>query len=153
MTWLEEGLPASLAPAAPPAHDAHPDPGATATASRCSPAARPAATSRTSGSCCFLLRAPRRRAVAAGGDRRADVAHHHFPGSFYPRDIQPGELVVEDRLGDEVIDGAARRAATTSVVAGPGRSAGCARSAATRRPGCSRPAPNPRGMQGYAVGR
>ena len=113
MFWLEEGLPSSLAPGPPAAHDADPDPRATATASRCSPAARPAATSRTSGSCCSCC-----GTSSAGSTcrRRSTPRSWHttsFPGSFYPRDIEPGVLVVEDRVGDDVVDDAGARAATT----------------------------------------
>ncbi|GAB3210159.1 gamma-glutamyltransferase 2. Threonine peptidase. MEROPS family T03 [Marinactinospora thermotolerans DSM 45154] len=75
-----------------------------------------------------------------------------FPGSFHPREVAPGELVVESRAGEEVIDELRRRGHRV-VVSGPwslGRL-----SAVSRDPesGVLRAAANPRGAQGYAVGR
>ncbi|MEO3937496.1 gamma-glutamyltransferase [Dermatophilaceae bacterium Soc4.6] len=74
-----------------------------------------------------------------------------FTGSFYPRGRQPGGVVVESRVGAAgVADLEARGHAVT--VAGPwslGRLC-----AVTRSPdGILRAGANPRGMQGYAVGR
>ena len=70
--------------------------------------------------------------------------------SFWPRDWEPAGLVVEDRLGDEVIE-ELRRLGHRIDVAGPwslGRL-----SAVSWSDGIVRAAANPRGMQGYAVGR
>jgi len=76
----------------------------------------------------------------------------HFPSSFYPRESFPGQLLVEDRLGDEVIADLERRGHLV-VRSGPwslGRMSAVSRSAdgSVLRAGA-----NPRGMQGYAVGR
>ncbi len=152
MFWLDEGLPASLVPGRPTAYDAHPD-------------ARPAR--RRAGARLRLTRrrpagpvavavpaAPRRRRHGPpGGDRRPDVPHHQLP-----------------RLLPPARDGAgrARRSRTGSP---PTCSTGCA-GAATRwsrrargrsgrmcavsrdpATGVLRAGANPRGMQGYAVGR
>jgi gamma-glutamyltranspeptidase / glutathione hydrolase len=75
-----------------------------------------------------------------------------FPSSFFPRYWQPGELVVESRLGADVI-GELRERGHLVLDAGPwslGRM-----SAVSRDPsnGMLRAGANPRGMQGYAVGR
>ena len=71
---LAGGGPALAAHPGPPAPDhAHARRWCCATAGRCSPSARPAATSRTSGSCCTCC-APRRRLRPAAGDRRAGPA-------------------------------------------------------------------------------
>ncbi|WP_394835492.1 gamma-glutamyltransferase family protein [Pendulispora rubella] len=75
-----------------------------------------------------------------------------FPSSFYPRYWQPGELVVESRLGAAALDELRQRKHRV-IDAGPwslGRL-----SAVSRNPldGLLRAAANPRGMQGYAVGR
>ncbi|MBP2321767.1 gamma-glutamyltranspeptidase/glutathione hydrolase [Kibdelosporangium banguiense] len=75
-----------------------------------------------------------------------------FPSSFFPRYWQPGELVVESRLGPATI-AELRDRGHLITDAGPwilGRM-----SAVSRNPsdGMLRAAANPRGMQGYAVGR
>ena len=75
-----------------------------------------------------------------------------FPSSFYPRSWTPGELVVESRIGEGAL--AELRERGHSVVdAGPwslGRMSAVARDS---RDGLLRGAANPRGAQGYAVGR
>ncbi len=76
----------------------------------------------------------------------------HFPSSFYPREAYPGRLIVEDRLGDSVIDELKRRGHLV-VRSGPwslGRMCAVSR---TADGSVLRSAANPRGMQGYAVGR
>ncbi|WP_366916014.1 gamma-glutamyltransferase [uncultured Nocardioides sp.] len=73
-------------------------------------------------------------------------------GSFWPREWTPGGAVVEDRLGDEVIAGLEARG---HVVTRAGDWALGRLSAVTRDPGTGLlgAAANPRGAQGYAVGR
>lgn len=73
-------------------------------------------------------------------------------GSFWPRTWTPGGAVVEDRLGDEVIAGLAARG---HVITRAGDWALGRLSAVTRDPatGLLGAAANPRGAQGYAVGR
>ncbi len=79
----------------------------------------------------------------------------HFPASFWPRAVTLNRLTVESRLGDEAI--LALRAAGHDVKVGlpwsEGRISACTRE---RLPGGKllfRAGANPRGMQGYAVGR
>jgi gamma-glutamyltranspeptidase/glutathione hydrolase len=75
-----------------------------------------------------------------------------FPSSFYPHEIVPGGIVVEDRLGADVIADLRRRGHRV-VEAGPwalGRMCAVSRDPAT---GLVKAGANPRGMQGYAVGR
>jgi gamma-glutamyltranspeptidase/glutathione hydrolase len=76
----------------------------------------------------------------------------HFPSSFYPRRSSPGEVVVEGRLPGETV--AALRARGHRVTVEGDWSLGRL-SAAGRDPrrGLLKAAANPRGMQGYAVGR
>lgn len=85
----------------------------------------------------------------------------HFPSSFYPREAFPRQLIVEDRFGTEVIDGLRRRGHDV-VVSGPwslGRLSAVSRSPRAAGgtdatgPAVLRAGANPRGMQGYAVGR
>jgi gamma-glutamyltranspeptidase/glutathione hydrolase len=76
----------------------------------------------------------------------------HFPSSFYPRTAKPGKIVVEGRLEAGVVAGLRARGHDVTVVDpwSLGRI-----SAVSRDPesGLLRAAANPRGMQGYAVGR
>jgi gamma-glutamyltranspeptidase / glutathione hydrolase len=83
-----------------------------------------------------------------------DAPNHHteaFPSSFYPRETVPRHVAVEDRAGEETIDGLRERGHDVEV-SGPwtlGRVSAVSRS----RDGELRAGANPRGMQGYAVGR
>jgi gamma-glutamyltranspeptidase/glutathione hydrolase len=74
----------------------------------------------------------------------------HMPSSFYPRQAQPLALDVESRIGEPVITELRRRGHQVSVR--PAWSLGRI-SAVARRDGMLYAAANPRGMQGYAVGR
>jgi gamma-glutamyltranspeptidase/glutathione hydrolase len=75
----------------------------------------------------------------------------HFPSSFYPRISQPGRLEIEARAGRACIDELRARGHEVDV-AEPwslGRLSAVGRSS----DGVLRAAANPRGMQGYAIGR
>jgi gamma-glutamyltranspeptidase / glutathione hydrolase len=74
----------------------------------------------------------------------------HMPSSFYPRQAQPRVLDVESRVGAPVIEELRRRGHLVNVR--PAWSLGRV-SAVARRDGILYAAANPRGMQGYAVGR
>lgn len=75
----------------------------------------------------------------------------HLVSSFDPRVLEPRGLHVESRLGDDVL--AALRARGHAVTdAGPW-SLGRVSAVSRRDDGLLRAAANPRGMQGYAVGR
>jgi gamma-glutamyltranspeptidase/glutathione hydrolase len=74
----------------------------------------------------------------------------HMPSSFYPRQAYPGRLDVESRVGDAVVGELRRRGHDVHVQ--PPWSLGRI-SAVARRGGMLYAAANPRGMQGYAVGR
>jgi gamma-glutamyltranspeptidase/glutathione hydrolase len=74
----------------------------------------------------------------------------HFPSSFYPRWSRSRSLAVESRFGADII--AALRARGHDVDVQPPWSLGRV-SAVARRDGFLYAAANPRGMQGYAVGR
>ena len=125
----------------PPAYDAHPDP-------------RPAR--RRAGP---RLRLPRRRpagpvavAVPAAPRRRRDGASRRrstprcstrtsFPGSFHPREMEPGVLVVEDRDPRRRARRRSSSAVTRSMSAGPWYARPDVRGrAATPRPACCEPA-------------
>jgi gamma-glutamyltranspeptidase / glutathione hydrolase len=74
----------------------------------------------------------------------------HMPSSFYPRQAQPRVLDIESRADPAVIEELRRRGHLVNVR--PAWSLGRV-SAVARRGGVLYAAANPRGMQGYAVGR
>lgn len=76
----------------------------------------------------------------------------HFPSSFAPRAALPGRLVVEGRLGADVLRELRRRGHDVEDAGdwALGRLSAVARDPLT---GFLHGAANPRGMQGYAVGR
>jgi gamma-glutamyltranspeptidase / glutathione hydrolase len=74
----------------------------------------------------------------------------HMPSSFYPRRAQPRVLDIESRADVTVIEELRRRGHLVNVR--PAWSLGRV-SAVARRNGVLYAAANPRGMQGYAVGR
>ncbi len=76
----------------------------------------------------------------------------HFPSSFHPRQAQPGRLLVEGRLDRQVVAELRRRGHDVEVSGdwSLGRLSAVSRDPST---GFLHGAANPRGMQGYAVGR
>ncbi len=76
----------------------------------------------------------------------------HFPSSFWPRTAEPGGLVVEDRISAATLDELRRRG--HDLLVSDGWSLGRVSAAGIDpRTGFLRAAANPRGGQGYAVGR
>ncbi len=151
MFWLEPGLPNSLLPGKRPR--------TTLTPSLALRGGVPTLAFGTPGGdqqeqwqLCFWL-----AHVLGGLDLQAAIdapAWHttSFPSSFFPREMTPGEVVVESRLGEPAIAELRRRGHTVTVA--DGWSLGRL-SAVSVDPesGVLRAAANPRGMQGYAVGR
>ena len=153
MFWLEEGLPASL-----------------------EPGKRPRST--LSPSMAFRDGAPYLAFGTPGGDQQDQWSllmflhhvHHgmnlqeaidcpafhqeHMPSSFYPRAAQPGLVVLENRFPEETQAALARRGHRLRFgeAWSEGRLSGCAREA-TPEGTVLKAAANPRGMQGYAIGR
>jgi gamma-glutamyltranspeptidase/glutathione hydrolase len=147
--WLEEGLPASLAPGRRP---------------------------RTTLSPCFALKdgKPYMAFGTPGGDTQDQITmafflrhvHHgmnlqqaidapafytdHFPSSFWPRATGYGHVVAEGRTPPATQKELRRRGHDLEVTEdwSQGRL-----SATTRVDGVMRAGANPRGMQGYAIGR
>ncbi|PWU48825.1 gamma-glutamyltransferase [Micromonospora globispora] len=151
MFWLEEGLASSLAPGRRPRTTLSP----TMVHRDGEPLlafGTPGGDQQDQWQLLFLLR------HLVGGrslQEAIDAPMWHtisLPASFYPRDIEPGVLVVEDRLDEDVL--AALRAHGHEVRLSGAWSLGrlCA---VTRDPGTGVLAAgaNPRGMQGYACGR
>ena len=76
---------------------------------------------------------------------------NHMPSSFYPRELHLNEIEIEDRAGEATLDELRRRGHDVQVREpwSLGRV-----SAVAREPGgMLKAGANPRGMQGYAVGR
>ncbi|MBI4182646.1 MAG: gamma-glutamyltransferase family protein [Proteobacteria bacterium] len=74
----------------------------------------------------------------------------HWPSSFWPRSARPGRLVVEGRFPPETVKELVRRGHDLEV---GGEWSEGRLSAAARDGRILKAAANPRGMQGYAVGR
>ncbi|HET6519117.1 MAG TPA: gamma-glutamyltransferase [Geminicoccaceae bacterium] len=78
----------------------------------------------------------------------------HWPSSFWPREARPNVLVLEGRFPEETVEGLGRRGhgVTVGEPWSEGRLSACSQRDhdGTRY---LRAAANPRGMQGYAVGR
>ncbi|OIJ96310.1 gamma-glutamyltransferase family protein [Streptomyces monashensis] len=156
MTWLEEGLPNSLTPGRRPR--------TTLTPSLALRDGVPVLAFGTPGGdqqdqwqLHFLLAATLRARVRGGLDLQGavDAPNWHndsFPSSFHPRGRRPGSVTVESRTDPGVVEELRRRGHDVTV--GPAWSEGrlCA---VARDPGTGvlSAAANPRGMQGYAVGR
>jgi len=151
MFWLEEGLPASLAPGRRPRTTLSPTLVLRDGMPRIA-CGTPGGDQQDQWQVCFLL-----AHLAGGLDLQAAIdapAWHTnaFPSSFAPRRSAPGEVVVESRLGADVIAELRRRGHL--VVESEPWSLGRL-SAVSRDPdtGVLRAGANPRGMQGYAAGR
>ncbi|MDX2597028.1 gamma-glutamyltransferase [Streptomyces sp. WI03-4A] len=156
MTWLEEGLANSLTPGRRPR--------TTLTPSLALRDGVPVLAFGTPGGdqqdqwqVHFFLAAVLRAPVRGGLDLQGaiDAPNWHndsFPSSFHPRGRRPGSLTVESRTDPAVVEELRRRGHDVTV--GPGWSEGrlCA-VARDPRTGVLSAAANPRGMQGYAVGR
>ena len=151
MFWLEEGLPASLAPGRRPRTTLTPTlvlrDGAPVLA-----CGSPGGDQQDQWQLIFLLR---HLVQGASLQEAIDAPMWNtpaFPASFWPRTSEPGALVVEDRVGPAVV--AELRAMGHDVrVSDPwslGRMCAVARDPES---GLVSAGANPRGMQGYAVGR
>ncbi|HZT87437.1 MAG TPA: gamma-glutamyltransferase family protein [Stellaceae bacterium] len=153
MFWLEEGLPTSLGPGRRPRSTLSPS------------------MALKDGQPCLAFGTP-------GGDQQDQwsaqmLLHHlhhamnlqeaidcpafhteHAPSSFYPRAARPGFVAVEGRFPEATVRELRRRGHDVQVGDpwSEGRLSGCAREA-TPEGVVLKAAANPRGMQGYAVGR
>ena len=80
--------------------------------------------------------------------------NEHMPSSFYPRAANPGLVALESRFPEATRAALARRGHRLRVGQpwSEGRLSGCARED-TPEGRVLKAAANPRGMQGYAVGR
>ncbi|MEU6372181.1 gamma-glutamyltransferase [Streptomyces sp. NPDC046909] len=156
MTWLEEGLPNSLTPGRRPRTTLTPSialrDGVPVMAF-----GTPGGDQQDQWQLHFLLAVALRSRVRGGLDLQGaiDAPNWHndsFPGSFYPRGTRPGSVTVEARMDAGVVEELRRRGHDVTVgdAWSEGRLCAVARDPET---GILSAAANPRGMQGYAVGR
>ncbi|BCL26602.1 gamma-glutamyltransferase family protein [Streptomyces aurantiacus] len=156
MAWLDEGLPNSLTPGRRPRTTLSPSlalrDGVPVMAF-----GTPGGDQQDQWQLHFFLAVALRAEVRGGLDLQGaiDAPNWHndsFPGSFYPRGMLPGSVTVESRTDPGVVEELRRRG--HDVQAGDAWSEGrlCA-VARDPRTGVLSAAANPRGMQGYAVGR
>jgi gamma-glutamyltranspeptidase/glutathione hydrolase len=151
MTWLEEGLPSSLVPGRRPRTTLSP----TMVYRGDEPVlacGTPGGDQQDQWQAQFLI-----RHLAQGKDLQVAIdepAWHieSFPSSFYPRAASPGTLVIEDRLGADVVRTLSARGHEVRVLGPWSLSRLCA---VARDPdsGVLSAGANPRGGYGYAAGR
>ncbi len=151
MLWLEPGLPSSLAGGKRPR--------TTLTPSLATRDGVPALAFGTPGGdqqdqwqLAFLL-AHVHAGLGLQASIDAPMFHtNHFPSSFYPRQAQPGRLVAEGRLEARVLTELRERGHDVEVTGdwSQGRLSAVGRDPVS---GFLTAGANPRGMQGYAVGR
>ncbi|MCG6558483.1 gamma-glutamyltransferase family protein [Ruegeria sp. 1NDH52C] len=150
MFWLDEGLPTSLAPGRRPRATLSPSmargPDGTELAF-----GTPGGDQQDQWQLIYLL-----RLVHGGLNLQeaidAPLFHTgHFQSSFYPREVQPGHLMVEPTLGEAAIAELRKRGHRVEV-AEPW-SVGRLTAASRLSDGTLRAAATPRLMQAYAIGR
>jgi gamma-glutamyltranspeptidase/glutathione hydrolase len=151
MFWLDEGLPSSLEPGARPRTTLTPTlvlrDGVPVLA-----CGSPGGDQQDQWQSVFLLR---HLVQGMSLQEAIDAPMFHttsFPGSFHPRETEPGVLVAESRVDPDLLAALAARGHQV-VAEGPwslGRLCAVGRDPST---GLLSAAANPRGLQGYAVGR
>src|SRR5690348_12321921 len=153
MFWLEEGLPASLAPGRRPRSTLSPSI-AFKNGEPCLAFGTPGGDQQDQWSALLFL-----HHVHHGMNLQEAIdcpAFHteHMPSSFYPRTAQPGVVGIESRFPEATRAALARRGHRLRVgdAWSEGRLSGCAREV-TPEGTVLKAAANPRGMQGYAIGR
>jgi gamma-glutamyltranspeptidase / glutathione hydrolase len=151
MTWLADGLPASLTPGRRPRTTLSPSLGLRDGQALLA-FGTPGGDQQDQWQVDFLL-----KHVVGGMNLQeaidAPTFHTtHFPSSFYPRGASPRQVVVEDRFDSDVLDELRSRGHEVSLSGAWSLARICA---VSRSPDNSvlRAAANPRGMQGYAAGR
>lgn len=150
MFWLDEGLPTSLAPGRRPRTTLSPSMAQRPDGARLA-FGTPGGDQQDQWQLIFFLRLVHGQVNLQEAIDATLFHTSHFQGSFYPRAVLPGHLMVEPALGAAVIDDLRARGHAVEV-AEPwtvGRL-----TAAQRDPGgLLRGAATPRLMQAYAVGR
>jgi gamma-glutamyltranspeptidase/glutathione hydrolase len=150
MFWLEDGLPSSLAPGKRPR--------TTLTPSMLLRDGRaymacgtPGGDQQDQWQVPFLLRHLDHGMNLQQAIDAPSFHTEHFPSSFWPRGARPGSLMLEGRFAAETVAELDRRGHRIHL--GEDWSEGRLSAAARDDDGLLKAAANPRGMQGYAVGR
>ncbi len=149
MFWLEEGLPNSLEPRKRPRTTLSPS--LARRDGQLLPFGTPGGDQQDQWSLVFFLHHVHFEPNLQAAIDLPMFHSNHFPSSFYPRAAKPRHVELEGRFDEAVVAGLRERGHEVAVTAdwSLGRL-----SAASRDPdGVLRAAANPRGMQGYAVGR
>ena len=149
MFWLQEGLPATLAPGKRPRTTLTPSM-ALRDGKGYLAYGTPGGDQQDQWQTIFLLR-------HLIGDMNLQEAidapsfhTEHFPESFFPRKANPGKLVLESRFEETIIRELEERGHRVQVGTDWSEGRMCA---VSQKDGLFKAAANPRGMQGYAVGR
>ncbi|MFE9394118.1 gamma-glutamyltransferase family protein [Streptomyces flavidovirens] len=157
MAWLDDGLPNTLTPGRRPRTTLSPSlalrDGAAVLAF-----GTPGGDQQDQWQLHFFLAVALAGATARGAlalQEAIDAPNWHndsFPGSFHPRGMRPGSVTVESRMDAGVVEELRRRGHHVTV-GGPWSEGRLCAVARDPRTGVLSAAANPRGMQGYAVGR
>ena len=151
MLWLEPGLPSSLAGGKRPRTTLTPSL-ATRDGAPVLAFGTPGGDQQDQWQLAFLV-AHLHAGLGLQASIDAPMFHtNHFPSSFYPRQAQPGRLVAEGRLEASVLAELRERGHDVEVTGdwSQGRLSAVGRDPVS---GFLTAGANPRGMQGYAVGR
>ena len=149
MFWLQEGLPATLAPGKRPRTTLTPSM-ALRDGKGYLAYGTPGGDQQDQWQTIFLLR------HLVGGMNLQEAIDapsfhtEHFPESFFPRKANPGKLVLESRFEETIIRELEERGHRVQVGTDWSEGRMCA---VSQKDGLFKAAANPRGMQGYAVGR
>ena len=149
MFWLQEGLPATLAPGKRPRTTLTPSM-ALRDGKGYLAYGTPGGDQQDQWQTIFLLR------HLVGGMNLQEAIDapsfhtEHFPESFFPRKANPGKLVLESRFEETIIRELEERGHRVQVGDDWSEGRMCA---VSQKDGLFKAAANPRGMQGYAVGR
>jgi gamma-glutamyltranspeptidase/glutathione hydrolase len=149
MFWLEEGLPSSLAPRKRPRSTLSPS--LARRDGELLAFGTPGGDHQDQWSLVFFLSLVHFGLNAQEAIDAPTFHTDHFPESFYPRQPRPRVVQIEDRFGPKTLAELERRGHLLEPQ-GPW-SLGRVSAAGRNREGLLYAAANPRGMQGYAIGR
>jgi gamma-glutamyltranspeptidase / glutathione hydrolase len=149
MFWLEEGLPNSLEPRKRPRTTLSPS--LARRDGQLLPFGTPGGDQQDQWSLVFFLHHVHFEPNLQAAIDLPMFHSNHFPSSFYPRQAKPRHAELEGRFDEAVVADLRERGHEVAVTAdwSLGRLSAASRDAE----GVLRAAANPRGMQGYAVGR